>query len=279
MNDNKYIRQQARFYLSRWEHLENVVADGTATALEILDKKIINMALEKLSEREKQILRTRYTRKTYSDEKECSVNAGLKNSEKKTNKRNILITHKEASKQLGITESKLRTQLQLLQQIVGERLIEVLEDYQEERSIYVRNTHYRVAHTPTAKEVAGQLKPVMRPQLVKHYLRKWFPLQEKINSGSLNDIDLIDAKILFLSLDELEIKEVDLLRATYFHPLVKGRLPNQEHVSKVLGLTVRNYSKKLKAIETRLSEIMPDKKEPMDAEREKAISLLYDKKR
>lgn len=277
MNDDKYIRQQARFYLSKWEHLENVTADGTATALEILDKKIIALALEGLSEKEKQILRTRYTRRTYGEEQECLGNAGNKKSNYVTNRRNTLITHKEASKRLGVTESNLRTQLQALQQTVGERLIEVLEDYQEERSHYINNTHCRVAFRDNFQEVAEQLNPVMRPQLVKHYLRKWFPLQEKINNGALNDIDLIDAKILFLSLDELESNEVDLLRAKYFHPLVKGRLPNQEQVSKTLGLTVNDYRKRLKAIETRLGAILPTKKEPMGTERTKAIENLYSK--
>lgn len=278
MNDDKYIRQQARFYLSRWEHLENVTTNGTATALEVLDKKIIDLAVAGLSEREKQILKTRYTRRTHSEEQKHLDNTGNEMSNRQTNRRNTLITHKEASKRLGVSESNLRTQLQDLQQTVGERLIEVLEDYQEERSHYIKNTHCRVAFRDDFQEVTGQLNPVMRLQQVKHYLRKWFPLQEKINNGALNDIDLIDAKILFLSLDELESNEVDLLREKYFHPLVKGRLPNQEQVSKALGLTINDYRKQLKAIETRLGVILPTNKEPMEDERSKAIGNLYNKK-
>lgn len=112
-----------------------------------------------------------------------------------------------------------------------------------------------------------------------YQLRRWYKYQENINH--LNDLELIDAKVLFSSLNELAEDEIQHLAAKYCIPkLVKNGVTvviKDEEVAKQLGIDTKSYTKKRRQLERQISILIAKYGQQYEKEREAAILLIHGK--
>lgn len=115
----------------------------------------------------------------------------------------------------------------------------------------------------------------------QHFLRKWYRLQENIND--LNEFEIVEAKILFSSLNKLSEDERGFLAAKYNVPKRKtngaGYLIKDIEVAQKFDMDLKEYRNKRHLLEEKLSKFVNEYKKKHKKEWSEAIILIHGRKR